>query len=90
MPKERVIAAISAAALMRHQNHRRIRTRPVPAPTCIMRLKFEMASFIWSARQQEANMSTTVTIRPNQTCCESLALGLMNRRYRSLTTMDDP
>ena len=43
MPKELIIATTSHQALMRHQNQRSRYSSPVPAPTCRMMSKADLA-----------------------------------------------
>ena len=90
MQKDTTMAVSSVAALMRHQNQRSRKRRPVPAPICRMMLKTCSAFSRMSASAQETTMSTTVDRRPTQTSCFSEASGLMKRSYTSFTMIDEP
>ena len=73
------IATISVHALMRHQNHLRMNSPPVPAPMSKSRLKAWPASVSISPRPHPSTMLTSVARRPARTCSRSLASGFKNR-----------
>jgi len=74
------IAAISAAALIRHQNQRTMNNSPVPAPTCNTSWNVLTASRIRSARPQPSTRIAAVATRPTSTWRAGLAPGSTNRR----------
>jgi hypothetical protein len=61
------MAATSLQALMRHQNHRRIRTPPVPAPTAIRKVHAPEIDSWYQVTAQEASMTSTVAAWPART-----------------------
>ena len=77
--KDTIRAVSSLKALMRHQNQRRINSRPVPAPTDSRILKSCSAFCSCRAKIAVSTMSTTVEIRPTHTSRFSEASGRMKR-----------
>jgi hypothetical protein len=64
MPKELAMATISHHAVTRHQYQRSRYNRPVPAPTCRMRLKASLAVSSRKTVADESTNSRTVAARP--------------------------
>ena len=61
------MAETSLQALMRHQNHRRMKTPPVPAPTAIRKVHAPAIDSWYQVTTQEASMTRTVAACPART-----------------------
>jgi hypothetical protein len=74
------MALISDQALIRHQYQRRMKTRPVPAPSPINSFHPCSTLLRYAMTPSDASIRTTVAIREATTCARRPACGLMNRR----------
>ena len=74
---ETKIAEISLQAFILHQNHLRIKIRPVPAPNIKMKSNNCNALVNNKAKAAEAKNKITVDKRPTFTFCFSVAKGLI-------------
>ena len=78
--KPAAIAASSAQALIRHQNHRKISTTPGPVPMAITRRKTVVMSWAKKAAVAPSAVIKTEAMRPAATSCRCVASGRMKRR----------
>ena len=77
--EETVIAVISLAALIRHQNHRSMNSSPVPAPIWSMIWNTSRAWLMHKDNSPARIIRPTVDMRPTRTSFASVASGSMNR-----------
>ena len=73
------MAAISLHALMRHQNQRRIRTSPRPAPASMMNAHAPEIVSRTAVMARESAMTTMVVMRDRRTRSRSPACGFTKR-----------